>query len=87
MLLPNLNCWHTLFLFDKFNYFIEVRAALMFLLIPEASSINIIDFTVLVAMLLKLFYVLLCPFKVFLEFILSVLRHKIDWHSLKKVDY
>jgi hypothetical protein len=86
MILINLNCWHTFFLFHKLIYFIEVWLALMTLLEPKASPVNIVDITVFAAMFLEFFYILLRPVEVFLQFIFSVWRHIVEWHTLKLSD-
>jgi hypothetical protein len=86
-ILYNLNYWHAVFFLEKFNHFFEVRVALMLLLKPRASLVNLVDLFMIATMLLELFNVFLCPFKVFYKLIHSVLGHEVDWHSLEICNY
>jgi hypothetical protein len=45
--LYNLNYWYVIFLFNEFDHFIEVRVALMLLLIPDTILVDLVDIFVI----------------------------------------
>jgi hypothetical protein len=82
VILHNLNYWYPVFLLKELNDFFEVRVALMLLLEPGASLVDIVDLFVALTMLLELLDIFLRPFKVFLELGFSILRHEVYWHCV-----